>query len=66
MNSMSFGSDKVQEIGLDFLADGDAKVSFEIMCLVRMTVEDDPTERHDWCWSQHMDRTFVNIPGRLI
>ncbi|KAF7330749.1 hypothetical protein MVEN_02413600 [Mycena venus] len=66
VNSMSFGSDKVQEIGLDFLADGDAKVSFEIMCLVRTTDEDDPTKRHDWRWSQCMDRTFVNIPGRLI
>ncbi|KAF7338947.1 hypothetical protein MVEN_01970900 [Mycena venus] len=66
VNSISFGSDKVQEIGLDFLADKDTKVSFEIMCLVRTTVEDDPTKRHDWCWSQHMDRAFGNIPGRLV
>ncbi|KAJ7892243.1 hypothetical protein B0H14DRAFT_3688388 [Mycena olivaceomarginata] len=66
VNSISFGSDKVQEIGLDFLADKDAKVAFEVMCLARTTVEDDPTERHDWRWSQRMDRTFVNIPGRLI
>ncbi|KAF7344645.1 hypothetical protein MVEN_01624700 [Mycena venus] len=66
VNSISFGSDKVQEIGLDFLADKDTKVSFEIMCLVRTTVEDDPTKRHDWRWSQHMDRAFGNIPGRLV
>jgi hypothetical protein len=66
VNSISFGSDKVQEIGLDFLADKAAKVSFEIMCWACTIVEDDPTERHDWRWSQRMDRTFVNIPGRLI
>ncbi|KAJ7824027.1 hypothetical protein B0H13DRAFT_1919358 [Mycena leptocephala] len=66
VNSLSFGTDKIQEISLDFLSDRDAKVSFEVMCLVRTTVEDDPTKQHDWCWSQHMDRSFVNIPGRLI
>ncbi|KAF7358468.1 hypothetical protein MVEN_00897300 [Mycena venus] len=66
INGISFGSDQVQEISLDFLADRDAKVSFEIMCLVRTTVDDDPTKRHDWCWSRHMDKTFSNIPGRLI
>ncbi|KAJ7906545.1 hypothetical protein B0H13DRAFT_1619306 [Mycena leptocephala] len=66
VNSLSFGSDKIQELSLDFLSDQDAKVSFEVMCLVRTTVEDDPTKQHDWQWSQHMDRSFVNIPGRLI
>jgi hypothetical protein len=66
VNSLSFGSDKIQELSLDFLSDQDAKVSFEVICLVRTTVEDDPTKQHDWQWSQHMDRSFVNIPGRLI
>ncbi|KAF7369372.1 hypothetical protein MVEN_00265800 [Mycena venus] len=66
VNGLTFGSEKLQEVGLDLLADRDTKVSFEIMCLVRTTVEDDPTERHDWRWSHHMDKTFVNILGRLV
>ncbi|KAJ7893343.1 hypothetical protein B0H14DRAFT_2173596, partial [Mycena olivaceomarginata] len=66
VNGLTFGSEKLQEVGLDLLADRDTKVSFEIMCLVRTTVEDDPTELHDWCWSHDMDKTFVNIPGRLV
>ncbi|KAJ7874305.1 hypothetical protein B0H14DRAFT_2343741 [Mycena olivaceomarginata] len=66
INSLSFGSEKIQEISLDFLADKDAKVSFEIMGLVGTTFDDDPTKQHDWCWSLKMDRSFFNIPGRLV
>jgi hypothetical protein len=66
INNLSFGSEQVQEISLDLLADRDAKVGFEIMTLVRTTVDIDPTEKHDWCWSQAMDRAFNDVPGRLV
>ncbi|KAJ7793612.1 hypothetical protein B0H14DRAFT_2268922, partial [Mycena olivaceomarginata] len=66
INNLSFGSEQVQEISLDLLADRDAKVGFEIMSLVRTTVDIDPTEKHDWCWSQAMDRAFNDVPGRLV
>ncbi|KAJ7673391.1 hypothetical protein B0H17DRAFT_947258 [Mycena rosella] len=66
VNDLSFGPDTVDEISLELLADSVAKVSFQIMCLVRTTVEDDPSERHDWCWSRHMDRTYSDVPGRLV
>ncbi|KAK7037110.1 hypothetical protein R3P38DRAFT_2771124 [Favolaschia claudopus] len=66
INRMSWGSEKVQEISIDMLADGETKISFEMMCLVRTTVEDDPTERYDWRWSRDMDNVFFDIPGRLV
>ncbi|KAJ7807965.1 hypothetical protein B0H14DRAFT_2609249 [Mycena olivaceomarginata] len=36
------------------------------MCLVRSTVEYDPSQRHDWCLSRKMDRTYEHVSGRLI
>ncbi|KAK7015632.1 hypothetical protein R3P38DRAFT_3570055 [Favolaschia claudopus] len=66
INRMSWGSEKVQEISIDMLTDGETRISFEMMCLVRTTVEDDPTERYDWRWSRDMDNVFFDIPGRLV
>ncbi|KAJ7921862.1 hypothetical protein B0H13DRAFT_1604180, partial [Mycena leptocephala] len=66
VNGLSLGSETLDEMSLDLLADSEAKVSSQIMCLVRSTVEDDPSQRHDWCWSRKMDRTYENVPGRLI
>ncbi|KAJ7486985.1 hypothetical protein FB451DRAFT_1026796 [Mycena latifolia] len=66
VNGLCLGSETVDEINLDLLADSTAKVSFQIMCLVRTTVEDDPSERYDWRWSHDMDGACASVPGRLV
>ncbi|RDB18817.1 hypothetical protein Hypma_014567 [Hypsizygus marmoreus] len=56
----------LDELGLHHLADDTAKVDFQILRLIPATVEDDPTQEHDWCWSLQMEAVCENIPGRLV
>ncbi|KAJ7743229.1 hypothetical protein DFH07DRAFT_750018, partial [Mycena maculata] len=66
VNNLCLGSETVNELSLDFLANTSATVSFQIMCLVRTPVEDDLSQQYDWKWSQKMDGTCMNVSGRLI
>jgi hypothetical protein len=60
------GKSDLDEIGLHLLADGTAKVDFQILCLLPGTEEDDLSQQYDWCWSLQMESTCDNVPGRFI
>lgn len=65
VNRLRFASKDLHEIAIHLLADETAKIDFQILCLVPATVEDDPEQVHDWCWSLRMDVLCENIPGRF-
>lgn len=60
------GNDNLNELAIHLLADPTAKVDSQILRLVPATLEDDPTQVHDWCWSLHMEATCDNIPGQAV
>ena len=67
VNQLYFASERdLQEIGLHLLADGSAKVGFQILHLVQATTVDDPKQQYNWCWSFRMDASCDNVPGRLV
>jgi hypothetical protein len=67
VNRLHFaGKNNLDEIGLHLLADGTAKVDFQILRLRPATEEDDPSQQYDWCWSLQMESTCDNVPGRFI
>ncbi|KAH9975230.1 hypothetical protein BGW80DRAFT_1457549 [Lactifluus volemus] len=45
------GRDNLEELPLHLLGNPSAAVDFQVLCLHPATVEDDPTQVHDWCWS---------------
>ena len=67
VNQLWFASQAdLDELAVHFLADPTAKVDCQILCLVPASVEDDPTQVHDWCWSMHMDATCENMIGQYV
>lgn len=60
------GKSDLDEIGFHLLADGTAKVDFQILCLLPATEEDDPSQQYNWRWSLQMESTCDNVPGCFI
>ncbi|KAH9041867.1 hypothetical protein EDB83DRAFT_2524007 [Lactarius deliciosus] len=58
--------DDLDELPIHLLADPTARVDSQILRLVPATLEDDPTQVHDWCWSLQMEALCDNIPGRVV
>ena len=66
VNRLRFASNNdIDEINIHYLADDTAKVDFQILRLISATIEDDPGQIHDWCWSLQMEAMCENVPGRL-
>lgn len=51
---------------MHLLGDPSTAVNFQILCLYPATVEDDPTQVHDWSWSRWMDASCDNVQGDYI
>ncbi|KAJ7200082.1 hypothetical protein B0H12DRAFT_1289370 [Mycena haematopus] len=64
--NLSLTSSSVPSIPLDMLVDSSARVAVQILRIRRATIADDPTEKHDWCWTQNFGETCMNVPGNLI
>lgn len=62
VNHLKFaGKDNLDELPIHLLADPTVKVDSQILQLVPATLEDDPTQVHDWCWSLQMEAMCNNI-----
>jgi hypothetical protein len=67
VNRLKFSSrDDLNELPLHLLVDLTARVDSQILCLRLATLEDDPTQVHDWCWSLQMEASCDNIPGQHV
>ncbi|KAH8992267.1 hypothetical protein EDB86DRAFT_2806286, partial [Lactarius hatsudake] len=67
VNQLKFaGNDNLSELPIHLLVDPTARVDSQILRLVPVTLDDDPTQVHDWCWSLQMEGTCDNIPGRGV
>ncbi|KAN0109249.1 hypothetical protein V8E52_009433 [Russula decolorans] len=58
--------DNILELPIHLLTDPTAKVDAQILCLRRATIEDDPTQVHDWCWSLKMGALCDDILGQYV
>ncbi|KAN0115728.1 hypothetical protein V8E52_006674, partial [Russula decolorans] len=58
--------DNILELPIHLLTDPTAKVDAQILCLRRATIEDDPTQVHDWCWSLKMGTLCDDILGQYV
>ena len=54
------------ELAVHLLADPTAKVDCQLLRLVPASVEDDPTQVHDWCWSMCMEAMCKNVDGQYV
>ncbi|THU89597.1 hypothetical protein K435DRAFT_821336 [Dendrothele bispora CBS 962.96] len=59
-------NNNVQGLNLELLGSDNTKISYQILRLIPATVQDDPTEEHDWIWKQTMELCCTDVPGRLI
>ena len=67
VNRLRFASyPNLDELAVHLLADPTAKIDCQILRLVPATIEDDPTRRHDWCWSMRMDAVCEGVNGQYI
>ena len=67
VNRLKFASrDDLNELPLHLLVDPTARVDSQILRLHLATLEDDPTQVHDWCWSLQMEASCDNIPGQHV
>lgn len=65
VNDITFDSKHVDEISLETLTEPSVYVSYQVLCVVPATSEDDPTLRNDWRWS-HRRLATHRVSGRLI
>ncbi|KAK6984091.1 hypothetical protein R3P38DRAFT_2663109 [Favolaschia claudopus] len=66
VNNLSLAGSPVPSIVLDMLVDSSAKVSVQILKLVRATIANDPSQKHDWRWSLKFEGLCSNLPGNLV
>jgi hypothetical protein len=67
VNRLKFaGKDNLTELPIHLLADPTAKVNSQILRLVPATLDNDPTQVHDRCWSLQMEASCDNIPGQGV
>jgi hypothetical protein len=65
VNRLRFASQSdLDELAVHFLADPTAKINCQLLHLVPASVEDDPTQVHDWCWSMGMEAMCKNVDGQ--
>ena len=67
VNCLKFASrDDLNELALHLLVNLTARVDSHILHLHLATLEDDPTQVHDWCWLLQMEASCDNIPGQHV
>jgi hypothetical protein len=67
VNRLKFaGKDNLNVLPIHLLADPTARVDSQILRLIAATLDDDPTQVHDWCWSLQMEASCDNIPGQGV
>jgi len=67
VNCLKFASrDNILELPIHLLTDPTAKVDTQILCLRQATINNDPTQVHDWCWSLKMGSSCDNILGQYV
>jgi hypothetical protein len=67
VNRLKFASrDNLLELPIHLLTDPTAKVDAQILCLRRATLEDDPTQVHDWYWSSRMGSSCDDVVGQYV
>ena len=67
VNRLKFASrDNILELPIHLLTDPTAKVDAQILCLWQATIDDDPTQVHDWCWSLKMGSSCDDILGQYV
>lgn len=65
VNDIVLETHHLESIPIDQLAHPKAYVSYQLLCVVPATVDDDPSQQHDWCWSLRRGPS-LRIPGRLL
>jgi hypothetical protein len=66
VNRLRFASRDLSELPAHLLTDPTVRVDSQILRLVPATLDDDPTQVHDWCWSLKMEASCDNVPGQDI
>jgi hypothetical protein len=67
VNQLRFVSQSnIDELTVHFLADPTAKIDCQLLHLLPVSVEDDPTPVHDWFWSMFMEATCENMDGQYV
>ena len=66
VNRLRMASRDVNNLAVHLLVDPTARVDAQILRIVPATLDDDPTQVHDWCWSLSMEASCDNIPGQNI
>jgi hypothetical protein len=67
VNWLCFASQSdLNELAVHFLADPTTKIDCQLLQLVPASVEDDPTQVHDWCWSMCMEAMCENVNGQYV
>jgi hypothetical protein len=67
VNRLKFASrDNHLELPIHLLTDPTAKVDAQILCIRQATLEDDPTQVHDWCWSSRMGSSCDDVVGQYV
>ena len=66
VNRLRFVSRDLDNLPAHLLTDPTARVDCQILRLIPATLDDDPTQVHDWCWSLNMEASCDNVPGQDI
>ena len=67
VNCLKFASrDNALELPIHSLTDPTAKVDTQIPNLQQATLEDDPTEMHDWSWFSRMGSLCNEVSGQYV
>ena len=66
VNQIQFASRDLDGLPAHILANPTARIDSQILCLIPATLDDDPTQVHDWCWSLNMEVSCNNVPGQDI
>ena len=66
VNQIRFALRDLDGLPAHLLADPTARIDSQILRLIPATLDDDPTQVHDWCWLLNMEVSCDNIPGQDI
>jgi hypothetical protein len=66
VNRLRFALRDLDDLPAHLLVDPTARVDSQILHLIPATLNNDPTQVHDWCWSLGMEASCDNVPGQDI
>lgn len=66
VNQIRHASRDLDDLAAYLLTDPTARIDAQILRLIPATLDDDPTQVHDWCWSLNMEASCDNVPGHYI